>query len=61
MENDRKTGVALVCPDALIREQLRMLAPDRQDARGAHAGPACIQTRHILSFIEKASGTKKEA
>jgi len=61
MKNDRKTGIALVCPDGLLREQLRALAPGKEDRRGEHAGPICIQTEQMFSLLEHASAIKKEA
>jgi len=60
MKKNRKAGAALVCPDALVREQLRAWAPSHQDGRGGHAGPICIQTRQIFSLLEQTFGTKKE-
>ena len=61
MKKKRKTGIALVCPDALLREQLRTLAPGKEDRRGEHAGPLCIRTEQMFSLLEHASEIKREA
>jgi hypothetical protein len=60
MKKNKKTGAALVCPDALVREQLRMWALGQQDRRGGHAGPLCIRTPQVFSLLEQTAGTKKE-
>lgn len=60
MKKNKKTGAVLVCPDALVREQLRTWALGQQEGRGGHAGPLCLRTRQIFSLLEQTPGTKKE-
>jgi hypothetical protein len=60
MKKNRKTGAALVCPDALVREQLRTWARGQRDGRGEHAGRLYLRARHGFSLLEQTPGTKKE-
>jgi hypothetical protein len=61
MKKNRQTGGALVCPDALVRKQLRTWFPSRKDARWGDDEPICIQVRQVFSLLEQTTGTKNEA
>ncbi len=61
MKKNKKTGGAFVCPDALIRKQLRAWAPDQRYGSEGHTGPLCIRIRQAFSLLEQTSGTKREA
>ena len=60
MKKDKKTGSVLVCPDALVRQQLHELALGQQKESGEHGGPLCLRALQVFS-LKQTPGTKKEA
>jgi hypothetical protein len=60
MKKNRKTGMVLICPDALVRRQLHEWALDQQDGSGKHGGPLCLRTLQVSCLLKQTPGTKKE-